>query len=66
MFTFRAVAQASKFDFLSLDLAGDGTVDRKGGITRFTEMVLTARLTIPTGGDPEHYGYSTRAKTPAS
>ena len=53
MFTFRAVAQASKFDFLSLDLAGNGTVDRKDGITRFTEMVLTAKLTLPTGGDPE-------------
>ena len=53
MFTFRAVAQASKFDFLSLELVGIGTVDRKDGITRFTEMVLTARLTLPTGGDPE-------------
>jgi uncharacterized OsmC-like protein len=53
MFTFRAVAQASKFDFLSLELVGNGTVDRKDGITRFTEMVLTARLTLPTGGDPE-------------
>jgi len=67
MFTFRAVAQASKFDFLSLDLAGKGTVDRKDGITRFTEMVLTAKLTLPTGGDPSaHSGYSTRAATPAS
>jgi hypothetical protein len=35
MFTFRAVAQASKFDFLSLDLSGSGTVDRKDGTTRF-------------------------------
>jgi organic hydroperoxide reductase OsmC/OhrA len=31
MFTFRAVAQASKFDFLSLELSGSGTVDRKDG-----------------------------------
>lgn len=29
MFTFRAVAQASKFDYLSLDLSGSGTVDRR-------------------------------------
>jgi organic hydroperoxide reductase OsmC/OhrA len=42
MFTFRAVAQASKFEFMSLDLAGKGTVDRKDGVTRFTEIVLTA------------------------
>jgi organic hydroperoxide reductase OsmC/OhrA len=27
MFTFRAVAQASKFEFMWLDLAGKGTVD---------------------------------------
>ena len=29
MFTFQAIAQASKFDFLSLELSGSGTVDRK-------------------------------------
>jgi organic hydroperoxide reductase OsmC/OhrA len=40
MFTFRAVAQASKFDFVSLDLSGNGTVDRRDGVTRFTEIVL--------------------------
>ena len=51
MFTFRAVAQASKFEFMSLDLAGKGTVDRKDGVTRFTEIVLTARLTLPPGAD---------------
>jgi organic hydroperoxide reductase OsmC/OhrA len=53
MFTFRAVAQASKFDYLSLDLSGSGTVDRKEGATRFTEVVLRLRLTLPNGGDPE-------------
>ena len=51
MFTFRAVAQASKFDFVSLDLAGKGTVDRQDGVTRFTEIVLAAKLTLPPGGD---------------
>jgi len=53
MFTFRAVARASKFDFLSLDLRGSGTVDRKDGTTRFTEIVLKPRLTLPKGADPE-------------
>jgi organic hydroperoxide reductase OsmC/OhrA len=53
MFTFRAVARACKFDFLSLDLRGSGTVDRKDGTTRFTEIVLKPRLTLPKGADPE-------------
>jgi len=35
MFTFRAVAQASKFTFTSLDLSGSGTVDRKDGVAAF-------------------------------
>ena len=53
LFTFRAVARASKFDYASLDLSGSGTVDRVEGTTRFTEIVLGLRLTLPNGGDPE-------------
>jgi organic hydroperoxide reductase OsmC/OhrA len=53
MFTFRAVAQVSKFDFLSLDLSGSETVDRKDGATRFTEIALRTRLTLPKGADQE-------------
>jgi peroxiredoxin-like protein len=53
MFTFRAVAQASKFAFTALDLSGSGTVDRKDGGTRFTEITLRTRLKLPAGGDPE-------------
>jgi peroxiredoxin-like protein len=53
MFTFRAVAQASKFEFSSLELSGRGTVDRKEGATRFTEIVLRPRLRLPKGTDPE-------------
>lgn len=53
MFTFRAVAQASRFDFVSLDLSGHGTVDRKDGVTRFTEIVLRPQLTLPKGADTE-------------
>ena len=53
MFTFQAVAQASKFDFLSLELSGSATVDRKDGATRFTEIVLRSRLALPKGADPE-------------
>jgi len=30
----------------------DGTVDRQNGTTRFTEIVLRPRLTLPPGEDP--------------
>jgi peroxiredoxin-like protein len=53
IFTFRAVAESSKFEFLSLELSGSGTVDRKDGSTRFTDVVLRSRLTLPKGADPE-------------
>ena len=49
LFTLRAVAKASKIDFVSLELAAEGTVDRQDGVTRFTEIVLRPRLTIPPG-----------------
>jgi uncharacterized OsmC-like protein len=51
LFTLQAVARASKLPFTSLELSGEGTVDRKDGATRFTEIVLRPRLTLPTGGD---------------
>jgi organic hydroperoxide reductase OsmC/OhrA len=51
--TFRAVAEASKFDFLSLEVSGSGTVDRKDGGTRFIDIVLRSRLALPKGADPE-------------
>jgi organic hydroperoxide reductase OsmC/OhrA/nucleotide-binding universal stress UspA family protein len=51
LFTLRAVAQASRVDFISLELATEGTVDRHEGILRFTEIVLRPRLLIPAGTD---------------
>lgn len=51
LFTFRAVARASKVEFTSLEVSGAGTVDRKEGVTRFTEIVLRPRLTLPAGAD---------------
>jgi organic hydroperoxide reductase OsmC/OhrA len=53
MFTFQAVAQASKFDFLSLELSGSATVDRQDGTIRFTDISLRSRLTVPKGTDLE-------------
>ncbi len=51
LFTLRAVAKASKVDFVSLDVSAEGTVDRLDGVTRFTEIVLRPRLTFPPGTD---------------
>jgi peroxiredoxin-like protein len=51
LFTLRAVALASKLEFESLELAGEGTLDRKDGATRFTEIVLRPRLKLAAGAD---------------
>ncbi|HEY9157858.1 OsmC family protein [Candidatus Binatus sp.] len=51
LFTLRAVARASKLEFESLELSGEGTLDRKDGVTRFTEIVLRPRLKLAAGGD---------------
>jgi organic hydroperoxide reductase OsmC/OhrA len=53
LFTLRSVAKASKFEFVSLEVSGDGTVGRKDGATKFTEIVLHARLKVPHGGNKE-------------
>jgi peroxiredoxin-like protein len=53
LFTLQAVAQASRLPFTALELSAEGTVDRQGGVLRFTEIVLRARLTVPPGTDRE-------------
>lgn len=53
LFTFRAVAKASRLEYRSLDLSIEGTVDRRDGVTRFTEIVLRPRLTIGSETDRE-------------
>ena len=52
-FSLRAIARASRLDFISLELAVEGTVDRRDGALRFTEVVLRPRLLIPAGTDQE-------------
>ncbi len=52
LFTLRSVAEASKVQWSALELSSEGTVDRQDGVTRFTEIVLRPRLTIPAGQDP--------------
>jgi organic hydroperoxide reductase OsmC/OhrA len=53
LFTLRSVARASKLEFLSLELWGQGKVDRKDGATRFTEIILRPRLQVPVGTDKD-------------
>ena len=53
LFTLRAVARASKVEFVSVKASVAGTLDRKEGTTRFTEIVIRAAMTIPAGGDRE-------------
>ena len=51
LFTLQAVARASKMEFTSVELSGEGTVDKKDGVMRFTEIVLRPRLTVPPGAE---------------
>ena len=53
LFTLRAIARASKMEFMSLELDAAGTVARIDGVTRFTEIVLRPYLTVPPGTDRE-------------
>jgi peroxiredoxin-like protein len=53
MFTLRAVAQVSRMDFISVELAAEGTVDRSDGKMRFAEIVLRPRLQVPAGTERE-------------
>ncbi len=51
LLTFRAVARASRIEFVSMSVEAEGRVDRVEGVTRFTEIVLRPRLTLPAGQD---------------
>ena len=51
-FTLRAVAQVSGVNFVSLELAVEGRVDRDQGQMRFTEIVLRPRLLVPASTEP--------------
>lgn len=51
LFTFRAVAKASHVEFVEVEADAAGTVDRTGGVTRFTDIVLRPNVTTPGGAD---------------
>jgi organic hydroperoxide reductase OsmC/OhrA len=46
--TFRAIARSARFPWSALDVGVDGVLDRRDGVTAFTEIMLHARLR-PTG-----------------
>jgi len=50
--TFRAVARASKLDWISLTCDVDGELDRIERVTQFTAFHVKAKLEVPAGVDP--------------
>ncbi len=53
LFTFRAVARASRVAFLEVDAQTSGTVSKADGVVRFTDIVVRATVTAAEGGDVE-------------
>jgi organic hydroperoxide reductase OsmC/OhrA len=51
--TFRAIANASKLAWLSLDCDVTGTLDRVDRVTQFTHFDLAAHVVVPAGVDAE-------------
>jgi organic hydroperoxide reductase OsmC/OhrA len=47
--TFRAVARASRLEWISLDCSVDGTLEREAGVSQFTRYVTHATLRVPSG-----------------
>ena len=51
--TFRAVANASRLSWISLECDVTGTLDRIDRVTQFTHFDMAARLVVPAGVDHE-------------
>ena len=51
LLTFRAIARASKLDWVSLSCEVDGVLDRIDKVTQFTEFKLRVVLDAPHGTD---------------
>lgn len=45
--TFRAISNASKFEWITLECEASGTLDKVERTSRFTEFSLSARLSVP-------------------
>jgi peroxiredoxin-like protein len=51
--SFRAIARASKFEWIDLRCEVSGTLDRVERVTRFTAINVQASLSVPAGTDIE-------------
>lgn len=51
--TFKAIARASKFDWISLTCEAKGTLDRVDNVTRFTDITQHVVLDVPQGTDEQ-------------
>lgn len=51
--TFRAIAGASKLDWISLTCEAKGTLDRVDNVTRFTDIAQHVILDVPQGTDKQ-------------
>lgn len=51
--SFRAVARASRFEWMALDCATEGVLERIERVTRFTRFNTRAKLTIAADADPD-------------
>jgi len=49
----KAIARASKLDWLNLECISEGVLDRIERITQFTKINTKANLTIPEGANSE-------------
>src|ERR1700759_3150516 len=53
LLSFRAVAKASKYDWLRVELRTEGKLERIDGTSRFTHFTNHATLRVPVGSDVE-------------
>ena len=51
--SFKAIARASKLDWISIECVSEGVLDRVERKTQFTKIVTKAKLIIPTDGDTD-------------
>jgi organic hydroperoxide reductase OsmC/OhrA len=49
--TFKAIARASKFDWLSVECDVEGVLDREDKVTRFVSFRIKAVLDVPAAAD---------------
>jgi peroxiredoxin-like protein len=49
--TFRAIARASKLEWINLECSAEGVLDRVERVTRFTAVTVRATLTVPADTD---------------